>query len=144
MSQHIFFAGKSVLLVEDDLLTAERLRKQLKALGFEQVLMALDLADAYSFVETCAIDVALLDVKLQDGETSFELGLSLSNDNVPVVFFSGYTAETVAKIIKGREFMEKPVSLPRLKAALMRAILKATPVERAVTRKKMAGQEARQ
>lgn len=144
MSQHIFFAGKTVLLVEDDLFSAEKLRKQLKALGFGQVLMALDLEDAQGYVDTVPIDAALLDVNLADGETTFELGLGLSSNDVPVVFYSGYNPETVVKVIRGREFMEKPISLPRLKAAMLRAILRSAPASSNGAQTKMAGQEARQ
>jgi DNA-binding response OmpR family regulator len=147
MSQHIFFAGKTVLLVEDDLLTADKLRGQLKALGFGRVLIALDLEDAASHRETHEIDAALLDVNLRERATTLKLGWSLAADNVPIVFFSGFNVEAMSKATRGHELMEKPISLPRLKAALLRAVLRAAPGQLAreqVARRKMAGQGARQ
>jgi DNA-binding response OmpR family regulator len=144
MSHHIFFAGKTVLLVEDELYAAEKLRNQLKALGYGTVLVATDLGTAMGFADEYRIDAAVLDVNLKDGETTIEFGWALAGDAIPVVFYSGYNAETMLLATRGQEFMEKPVSLPRLKASLLRAILRAAPMDRIYPRKKMAGQEARQ
>ena len=145
MSQHMYFAGKKALLVEDDLIAADRLRSQLKSLGFDRVLIALDLSDAVTHLETHRVDAALLDVNLRDGATTFELGWSLAEENVSVVFFSGYNVEAMARATRGYEFMEKPISLPRLKASLRRARLRAAPRKAMrASRKKMAGHEARQ
>ena len=139
MGDHMFFAGKTVLLVEDELFTAERLRKQLNALGYGRVLVATDLATAQSLVDETCPEMALLDVNVQGGETTIEFGRDLAADGVPVVFFSGFNAEAMMLATRGHEFMEKPVSLPRLKAAILRAILRSAPPAGVLAGKKNGG-----
>ncbi len=144
MNDDIFFGGKTVLLVEDEAFAAKRISKQLMALGIHDVLFAASLEEARENLDAEAIDIALLDVNLRKGETTIELGWSLSAENVPVVFFSGFNAQEMAHAPRGYAFMEKPVSLPRLKAAMLRAMLRAPSLAPTMARTKMAGQEARQ
>ena len=70
-----------------------------------------------------------LDVNLADGMQTVELGHLLAGEGVDVVFMSGFNPEDMARATRGFEFMEKPVSLPRLKAALQRAILRAPVIQ---------------
>ncbi len=144
MNDDIFFGGKTVLLVEDEVFAAKMISKQLMALGIQDVLFAASLDEAREHLDAEAIDIALLDVNLRKGETTIELGWSLSAENVPVVFFSGFNAQEMAHATRGHEFMEKPVSLPRLKASMLRAMLRAPSFAPTMARTKMAGQEARQ
>lgn len=144
MSKNIFFDDKIVLLVEDDLTVAEAVASQLSALGYAEVMITTTLSQTQDVLERNTIDAAVLDVNLLGGETTIELGWSLSSDGVPVVFFSGFNAEDMARATRGHEFMEKPISLPRLKAALQRAILRTPTQSIGYQRKKMAGQSARQ
>ncbi len=143
MSKNIFFENRTVLLVEDELAVAEKVSNQLSALGFSDVLIATTLGQAHSILERYVVDAAVLDVNLLGNETTVELGWSLTADDVPVVFFSGFDADEMARLTRGHEFMEKPISLPRLKAALQRAMVR-TPTHPQFMRKKMAGQSARQ
>lgn len=144
MSKNIFFDDKIVLLVEDDLAVAEKVAGQLTALGYAEVLIATTLGQAQNVLDRNTIDAAVLDVNLLAGETTIELGWTLSAESVPVVFFSGFNADEMARLTRGHEFMEKPISLPRLKAALQRAILRAPSQAHSFARKKMAGHSARQ
>jgi DNA-binding response OmpR family regulator len=144
MGQHIFFADRTVLLVEDEIYTAESLRKQLNVLGFGRILVASDLVSAKKLAEENSLDVALLDVNLRAGEVSLQFGRELSADGVPVVYYSGFNAEEMMLATRGQEFMEKPISLPRLKAAILRAILRVAPPAQMIQHTKMAGQMARQ
>ncbi len=145
MSGNIFFEDKAVLLVEDDLSVAEKVAGQLSSLGYSEVFIATNLRHAQDVLTRNVIDAALLDINLLAGETTFELGWSLSAEGVAVVFFfSGFNAQEMAHATRGYEFMEKPISLPRLKAALQRAILRVASQPPGFMRKKMAGQEARQ
>ncbi len=125
MSRNIFFGDKTVLLVEDDLMAAERAAEQLSALGYAEVLIATSLSQARDVLDQNSIDAAVLDVNLLGGETTIELGWTMSAENVPIVFFSGLDGEEMVRAARGHEFMEKPISLPRLKAALQRAIVRA-------------------
>ncbi|MEM8802410.1 MAG: response regulator [Pseudomonadota bacterium] len=144
MRQGLLFEGKNVLLVEDELVVAEKVAQQLTALGFSEVLSATTLSQAHEILDRQDVSIALLDVNLAAGETTIELGWALSGDNIPVVFISGFNAEDMARLTRGHEFMEKPISLSRLKRALHRAMLRAPSQKQTFGRKKMAGQVARQ
>lgn len=125
MISDLFLQAKSVLLVEDELFVAEKISTQLETLGVGRVLMALDLAKAHSFVRNEHVDIAVLDVNLRDGQTSVSFGLELSSNNVPVVFISGVSTLETKELAGQFEFLEKPLSVPRLKAAMHRAVLRA-------------------
>lgn len=144
MSKNIFFDDRNVLLVEDELAVAEKVSGHLSALGFAEVLIATSLAQAHSILERSQVDAAVLDVNLRGNEMTVELGWSMVADNIPVVFFSGFNADEMARLTRGHEFMEKPISVPRLKASLQRAMLRVPSQAQNFERKKMAGQTARQ
>ena len=128
MSQDGLFAGKSVLLVEDEVALAEEIGNLLKTLGCSDVIFAPTLEDAADLAEMGAINVALLDVNLSEGLQTVALGHALSAQGVRVLFMSGFNAVEMARATRGFEFIEKPISLTRLKAALQRAILRTPAV----------------
>lgn len=144
MTTNILFDDKTVLLVEDDLVVAENVAGDLNALGFLDVLTATTLSQSQEILENNSIDVAVLDVNLMGGKTTHDLAWALAADGVPVLFFSGVNADEIARSTRGHEFMEKPISLPRLKAALQRAIVRSPGQPHHFVDKKMAGRSARQ
>lgn len=144
MQFDISCAGKVALLVEDEASVAETLSAQLRFLGIGEVLHAATLEEACDILGAEPVDIALLDVGLERGQTTIELGRILAAEGIPVIFTASFTPEHVARATLGHVFMEKPVSLPRLKAALHRAMLRVPALAPAEPRKKMAGPEARQ
>lgn len=129
MGLNITLQDKKVLVVEDELFLAEKLSEQLSILGVKDILMATNLGDAERLVEDDQVDMALLDVNLPNGETTSELGKNLAAENVPVVFFSGYNVDSVVRKASAHEFLQKPLSLPRLKASMHRAVVRASGVQ---------------
>ena len=116
-----------VLVVEDDVSVAERIEGQLGTLGYKDVFFASDLEDAEQIVAEEDLAVALLDVNLRDGFQTVVLGRELAQQGIRVLFMSGFNAEDMSRATRGFEFIEKPLSLSRLKAALQRAFVR-TPV----------------
>lgn len=121
--EDIFDVG-TVLVVEDDVLAAEALIDKLAVLGHHDALLATDLKQADQIILTQRIDLALLDVKLAKGARTIELGRALSEQGVRVVFMSGFNRIEMARATQGFEFIEKPISLSRLKATLQRAVIR--------------------
>jgi len=68
-------------------------------------------------------DVAILDIKLQDG-CSTELAKKLCGREIPFLVVSGYSAESegIDEIFKSAPWLEKPVTLPSLQLALRSAL----------------------
>nr|WP_289851984.1 response regulator [Rhizobium sp. SSA_523] len=75
-----------VLVVEDQLLIALHIEEAVLALGHEVVGIAANRRDALSQSDDC--DVAFVDVQLQDGPTGPEIGRSLAEKGITVVFMT--------------------------------------------------------
>ncbi len=121
--EDIFDVG-TILVVEDDVLAAEKLIDNLATLGHADILLATDLQEANRILELRKVDLALLDVKLAKGARTIDLGRKLSKSDVRVVFMSGFNRVEMTQATLGFEFIEKPISLSRLKATLHRAIIR--------------------
>ena len=130
--EDIFDVG-TILVVEDDVLAADKLIDTLATLGHEDVLLATNLQEANHILEHRKIELALLDVKLAKGARTIDLGRRLSNSDVRVVFMSGFNRVDMARAALGFEFIEKPISLSRLKATLQRAIIRE-PFQKEISR----------
>ena len=116
--------GKCILLVEDEVSIVGHLEELLGTLGYREIFFATNLEDAAQIAETETLDIAILDVNLGSGTQTIELGRALSKRGVRILFMSGFNAEAMARATQGFEFVEKPLSLPRLKAALQRAFVR--------------------
>lgn len=121
--EDIFDAG-TILIVEDDVLAAEKLIDMLAILGYEDTLLATNLDEAQRILTHRRIDLALLDVKLAKGARTVDLGRSLTRSGIRVVFMSGFNRMDMMRATVGFEFIEKPISPSRLKATLQRAIIR--------------------
>ncbi|MEO1649561.1 MAG: response regulator [Pseudomonadota bacterium] len=82
----------TVLYLEDEPLIALDGESILGDIGFSQVNVASNLADAVAIADRGPVDVALLDVNLGDGTTSIDLAKRLVSSGTRVVFASGYNA----------------------------------------------------
>ena len=102
-------------------------RKLLKTLGYGEVLVVTSLQDAEEVASTDDVQVAVLDVNMADGLQTVGLGRNMAANGIRVLFMSGFNPEEMARATRGFEFVENPLSLPRLKAALHRAFVR-TPV----------------
>ncbi len=122
--------GKCILLVEDDVSLASDLENLLGTLGYNDIYFASDLTEAQKIAAAEKLDVALLDVNLGGGIKTVELGRHLAKKGVRILFMSAFNAEEMAMATRGFEFVEKPLSLPRLKAALQRAFVRRPMISR--------------
>lgn len=116
--------GKCVLLVEDEVSIVGHLEELLGTLGYREIYFTTNLEDAEQIAASEVLDVAILDVNLANGMQTIDLGRSLAKRGVRILFMSGFNAEDMARATRGFEFVEKPLSLPRLKAALQRAFVR--------------------
>lgn len=129
-------AGASVLLVEDDELVAEALRRQLERGQFSVVGVVSDAALVISAVQSLRPDVVLMDIHLGtslDGITVAEEILVC--EDIPVVFLSGALDETErqrATRCGAYGFVLKPASWEAI----------ATVLEMAVSRHAQLGAQA--
>ena len=87
-------AGRTVLLLEDNLIVSLEAEDLLRGLGARVVWTASTIATASAILERQRPDFAMLDISL-GAETSLEFSLAVEAANVPFIFASGY-GEAVA------------------------------------------------
>ncbi len=98
----------SVLVVEDDALLAYALAGNLKDVGYRVVGPAANLASANKLLADNKIDIACLDVRLGDSETSVPLAHSLAALGIPFVFLTAYPVAYLPIDMRDRPKLEKP------------------------------------
>jgi CheY-like chemotaxis protein len=105
--------GTKVLIVEDELIIAEDLRKRLTFLGFNVIGIATTGEDAVARVEETGPDLVLMDISLRGEMDGVEAAkLIQERTGTPIVYVTGHgDPETMqrAKSTPGFAFVLKPV-----------------------------------
>jgi DNA-binding response OmpR family regulator len=99
---------QSILVVEDEPLIAMMIEDFLDVLGKS----ALELVDAGG------IDAAILDVNLRGGEKSFPIAEALAARNIPFVFATGGSHDSVGDAWADRPTLPKPFTMDGVAKAL--------------------------
>lgn len=95
--------GRSILVVEDESITAMRIEEDLRSLGFDSIEIALDIQTAWQKVNAQKFDLFLLDVNLGNPYDGIEFAQEMKKREVdtPVIFITG-NSDTLT-IVKARE-----------------------------------------
>lgn len=112
--------GLRLLIVEDEYIVAEELRRRLGEAGATVLGPVPSVAGALALVGGSGIDGAVLDVNL-GAEHAFALADELLRRQLPFVFLTGYTRVNVPPRFSGVPLLEKPMDLDSLADALLRA-----------------------
>ena len=110
---------RRVLIVEDQYLIADEMRRAVSALGGTVVGPCATLQDALNTVEYSTPDLAILDINLR-GEEVFELAEELSRREIPFIFATGYEGWSIPERFRDRPRLEKPVRPSALREAVER------------------------
>ncbi|MBN2077338.1 MAG: response regulator [Spirochaetes bacterium] len=91
--------GSRVLVVEDELITAENVRECLVQNGYGVTGMACSGKEALALLEHDVPDLSLVDIKLKGGMEGIELARRMAEDfDVPVIYLTAYSdAEIVER-----------------------------------------------
>lgn len=111
------FAGKRILIVEDEYFLADETRQKLEQLGATVVGPAANVEDALRLIASSEIDGAILDVHLGD-EFVFPVADELEVADVPFVFATGYDPAVIPAKFSGFALCEKPTELGKIASAL--------------------------
>jgi CheY-like chemotaxis protein len=116
------FAGKRVLLAEDEAILAMSAEDVLVRLGCTVVGPAFSAANALELARVELLDAALLDINMGDG-ASFPVAKVLREKQVPFCFATGYGAAGVPAELSHVPVLQKPYSeeaLAQMLSGLMR------------------------
>lgn len=120
------FAGRRVLVVEDEMLVAWPLEDILVELGCMVIGPAASVNQALAMIEANAIDVAVLDVNL-NGEMSYPVADALAARGVPFVFVTGYDKDRMLEGYRNCPVLQKPFHRAELSTTLERLLTPNDP-----------------
>jgi DNA-binding NtrC family response regulator len=110
-------AGKTVLIVEDEIIIGMMLNKEIACAGGTPIGPVATVADALKQIDSQRVDAVILDAKLVDGWGG-DLATCLEQNRIPYVVTSGYEEGALPKELGSAPFIAKPISLPLLIEAL--------------------------
>lgn len=109
-----------ILVVEDEFLIAQTIASSMEAAGANNVESAESLAQAHVVLSEKWFDVAVLDIRLIDGE-SWELASALATRGVSIVIYSGHIRAELEKKVPSAVFLPKPATPNQLVDAVVRS-----------------------
>jgi DNA-binding response OmpR family regulator len=111
-------SGRRVLIVEDRYLIATEVADAVEDLGGEVLGPVSSVRAAAELLRKQPPDLALLDVNL-DGEMVFPLAENLERVSTPIIFLTGYNAETLPAPWRDTPRLVKPVDPAALRHMLL-------------------------
>ncbi len=109
---------QQILIVEDEPLIAMMLEDFLDVLGKRSAGTADCVAAALALIEQAQIDAAILDVNLRGGEISTPVAEVLAKRNIPFVFATGGSGDSVDDRFRDRPRLMKPFTMDGVAKAL--------------------------
>jgi DNA-binding response OmpR family regulator len=111
------FAGRHILVVEDEFLISDEIALAFAHLGVETI-GAYTLEEGMELLESSAkVDGAVLDVNLQ-GKMVFPLADALQKRRVPFIFATGYDRDVIPERYQSVPCCEKPLDPKEVVQAL--------------------------
>ena len=115
---HATSPGKTLMIVEDEVLVAITLRDELECAGFD----VLDLTDrhdeAVAVAHESAPDLALVNIQLRGRDDGIELARQLKTLHIPVLLISGQVSRAQSAKTVAIGSMPKPYSAPEMVEAV--------------------------
>ena len=115
--------GRSVFLVEDEVMIRMMVTDMLLELGHHVAAEAGRVGEAIELVQRTHFDIAILDVNLH-GEPVFPVAEAVKARNRPFIFVTGYNASMLPAQFSDRPALQKPFQLETL-GKLIEATLKS-------------------
>jgi DNA-binding LytR/AlgR family response regulator len=100
--------GRSILIIEDEAVTALNLVKILKKSGYKVIGPAATVTAAHACIADNRIDAALMDVNLGGDARVFPVAEVLAALRVPFAFVSGHPRTLLPPHLHDRPFLPKP------------------------------------
>jgi CheY-like chemotaxis protein len=110
--------GRSILIVEDDCITAMDLAETLSAAGAQIIGPAGTIRSAFELLRPDArVDIALLDIEVE-GTFVFDVADELVKRDIPIVFTTGYERSEIPARFHAARHCEKPIGIAAIAQAL--------------------------
>ncbi len=109
--------GRSLLVVEDEMLVLLHIEDTLADLGCRSVSAAATIDQALELIKSQTFDAAMVDVNL-GGRKSYPVADALAARGVPFLFSTGYGAQSLIDGYRDRPVLRKPYREAELVATL--------------------------
>jgi CheY-like chemotaxis protein len=116
-------SGRSILVVEDEMMILIGIEDMLADLGCESVTSAATVKKALALIDTQTFDAAMLDMNL-NGHKSDDVADALAARGVPFVFSTGYSGSDMREADRDRPVLRKPFPYDALVAVFTRLLLR--------------------
>jgi CheY-like chemotaxis protein len=123
--------GRKILLVEDESMVALMMADFITEFGLAVVGPFAKVAEALQAARDNDLDAAVLDINL-NGEMVYPLADALLAANVPIVFVTGYTADSIDPRFAELAVLHKPVEKEPLRQMLMKLLEREAQPLRAI------------
>jgi CheY-like chemotaxis protein len=114
------------MVLEDEAIIAMLLEDMLADMGCEVMGPVADVPAALSLIEGTTPQIALLDVNLSHGESSYKVAEALADRGVPFAFVTGFSACALQAPFNDRPTLQKPFHMAALADVLRRVSGAAT------------------
>lgn len=121
MIGHHSVQGRSVLVVEDELMIVLVIEEVLRGFGAKVVGPASRLDVALQLATEATIDAAILDVNIQDG-ASYAVADILAKRGIPFIFCSGYSDWALEERHRDRPRLSKPYTSKELEEQVLQLL----------------------
>jgi PAS domain S-box-containing protein len=111
------FAGKRILVIEDEVLVSMIVTDMLEELGVQPIGPAQSVQQALEAIDGESFDAALLDGNLA-GVQADAVAAALTRKQVPFAFVTGYGRDNLPAAFRGAPLLSKPFTEAELTAAL--------------------------
>lgn len=112
-------SGLSVLIVEDQYLIADEMRRLVSQLGGTVVGPCATVEEAIAQLKTETVEFALVDLNLR-GHSAEPVAAELTRRSIPFAFASGYEDGVIPSTYADHVWLEKPVTAKTLGEAARR------------------------
>jgi len=116
-------SGRSVLVIEDEMLIFMMIEDMLADLGCESIAAASTTGQAIKLIDLKVFDAAMLDLNL-NGIESYPIADALAVRGVPYFFSTGNSQSDVKDGYRDRDVLKKPFTFQQLSNMLSRSLLR--------------------
>lgn len=113
--------GRSVLVIEDEMLILMMIEDMLADLGCESVAVASRIDPALRLIEGQVFDTAMLDMNL-NGIESYPIADALTARDVPYFFSTGNSLTDMKDGYRDQDVLKKPFTVEQLSNMLSRSL----------------------
>lgn len=111
----------NVLIVEDELIVADYLKKILEKHQVNVIGMVDSISMAKASIQKSKPDLCVVDIRLVDGDSGIDLGVYLNQENIPFIYLTANNEITTIKkavLTKPQSYLTKPFSERDIIAAI--------------------------